>query len=84
MIVAQKDGRRIGRIRLGRVANGSAAEIEPFIRSAVEPGTEIETDGNQAYSGLPALGYARRITLMKAAEGDNDRMLPRVHQVPRY
>jgi transposase-like protein/ribosomal protein L37AE/L43A len=81
VIVAQKDGRSIGRIRLGRVANGSAAEVEAFIRSAVEPGTEIETDGNQAYNGLPALGYPRRITLMKAAAGDNDRMLPRVHQV---
>lgn len=81
VIVAQKDGRRIGRIRLGRVANGSAAEIEPLIQSVLEPGTEVETDGNQAYGGLSALGYPHRVTLMKAAAGDNEKMLPRVHQV---
>lgn len=81
VIAAQKDGQGIGRIRLGRVPNGSAPELEAFIKGAVAPGTVIETDGHQSYSGLPDLGYTHQISLTKHGEGDSEKMLPRVHRV---
>lgn len=81
VIAAQKDGQGIGRIRLGRVVNGSAPELEAFIQGAVSPGTVIETDGYQSYSGLPDLGYPHQISPAKHGEGDSEKMMPRVHRV---
>lgn len=81
VIAAQKDGRGIGRIRLGRVAAGTAQALEAFVAGAVEPGAEVETDGNSSYNGLPRFGYHHFVSPMKAAAGDDDKMLPRVHRV---
>lgn len=81
VVAAQKDGRGIGRIRLARVARGTAAELETFVQGAVEPGTVIETDGNRSYNGLPNLGYTHTVSPTKHAAGDSEKMLPRVHRV---
>jgi transposase-like protein len=81
VIAAQKDGKGIGRIRLVRPANGSAAELEAFVMSAIEPGSEVETDGNRSYTGLGRLGYRHQVSLTKAASGDDEKMLPRAHRV---
>jgi hypothetical protein len=42
---------------------------------------EIETDGNRSYAGLARLGYRHRVSLTKAASGDEDKMLPHAHRV---
>lgn len=81
VVAAEKDGRGIGRIRLARVANGTAAELERFVQEAVEPGTVVETDGNRAYNGLPRLGYTHTVSPVKHAAGDSEKTLPRVHRV---
>lgn len=81
LIAAEEDGPRIGRIRLNRAADGTAATIQTFICSSVEPGAVVISDGNPAYGGVAALGYRHHVTLMKKAEGDQDKMLPRVHRV---
>lgn len=45
VIAAEKDGKGIGRIRLGRVRDVSAASLLPFVSKAIEPGAEVHTDG---------------------------------------
>ncbi len=61
VIVAQEDGKRIGRIRLQRVADGSAPSLEAAVQSSVEPGSVIRTDGWMGYNGLGKLGYVHRV-----------------------
>jgi len=79
LIAAQADGKKIGRIRLARIADASAASLEPAVRQAIEPGSRIQTDDWQGYCGLQALGYERQIIRPAAELGDN--LLGRAHQV---
>jgi len=82
IIAAQKDGDKIGRIRLARVADASAPSLVGFVQQAVEPGAEVQTDGWDSYGGLEDLGYRHQVTVLrgrgKSAATD---MLPRVHLV---
>ena len=55
-IAAEEDGRGIGRIRLGRVADGSTSSLHGFIQQAIAPGSTVHTDGWAPYQGLEKLG----------------------------
>jgi transposase-like protein len=79
LIAAQEDGRRVGRIRLGRVQDASAGSLEPSIVEAVEPGAIIHTDGWSGYSGLKARGYRHEIVRSSASVGEE--LLPLAHRV---
>lgn len=61
LIAAQADGRKIGRIRLARITDASAASLEPAVRQAIEPGTRIQTDDWSGYSRLRVLGYDHEV-----------------------
>lgn len=80
-IAAEKDGAGIGRIRMARVEEASAAELHGFIARSVVPGSVVETDGFRSYCGLPSIGFTHKVTVMKLGRGNEDRMLPRVHRV---
>lgn len=79
VIAAQKDGRRIGRIRLRRVPDASGDSLEEAVRQAVEPGSVVRTDGWTGYNGLKALGYSHVIARTEAAVGES--LLPLCHRV---
>lgn len=79
LIAAQVDGRKIGRIRLARIANASAASLEPAVQGAVESGARIQTDDWSGYGGLKKLGYAHEVIHPATELGDN--LLPRVNLV---
>jgi transposase-like protein len=79
LIAAQADGRKIGRIRLARVKDGSAASMEPVVRQTIEPGTRVQTDDWQGYSGLRAAGYNHEVIQRNAELGDN--LLPRANRI---
>ena len=79
LIAAQIDGRKIGRIRLARIANAAAASLEPAVQQAIEPGASIQTDGWLGYNGLKALGYDHQVIRPTAELGDN--LLPRANQI---
>lgn len=85
VIAAQKDGEKIGRIRLARVADASAPSLGGFVQRTLEPGAEVQTDGWESYGGLKALGYRHQVTVLrgrgKSAATD---MLPRVHLIRFY
>jgi len=79
LIMAQADGRKVGRIRLARIADASAKSLEQAIGQAVEPGARVQTDGWVGYSGLKGVGYDHEVIRASAAVGDN--LLPRANRV---
>lgn len=78
-VIAQVDGRRIGRIRLRRIPDASAKSLERAVEAAVEPGTTVRTDGWQGYRRLGELGYHHEIVREEAEVGQH--LLPRVNRV---
>jgi transposase-like protein len=80
VVAAQVDGPRIGRIRLRRVPNTSASQLERAVQEAVEPGSVVHTDGLRSYSRLAARGYRHEVMREETAVvGEN--LLPRVNRV---
>lgn len=73
-------GRASGRVRLRVVSDSSAHSLCGFVKSNVEPGTIVITDGWQGYAPLSGLGYRHR----PKTQGRPERavvILPRIHQV---
>lgn len=82
VIAAEADGPGIGRIRLGRVPDASAASLHGFIQQAVTPGSTVHTDGWAPYQGLTKLGYPHHCTPLKGRGKEAAvKLLPRVHRV---
>ena len=79
VIVAEKDGKRIGRIRLVRVPDASAESLGEAVRQSIVPGAVISTDDWRGYSKLSSLGYAHKVVRNTAEVGDN--LLPHCHRV---
>jgi transposase-like protein len=81
-IAAQEDGRGIGRIRMARIADASAASLQQFIRRAIEPGSVVHTDGWEGYRGLEKNGYHHQVTILRGKGKDAAiELLPRVHLI---
>lgn len=78
VIAAQLVGSIVGRIRLKQVPNASAKSLEDAVEQAIEPGSEIHTDGWNGYNGLNSLGYIHKIVREEANVGEN--MLPSCHR----
>lgn len=80
-VAAEERGPGIGRIRLRRVADVSAASLLPFVRSAVAPGATVHTDGWKGYAGLEAAGYRHQISVISTSRDPAHEVMPRVHKV---
>jgi transposase-like protein len=73
-------GRGCGRIRLKVVPDASGRSLTGFVRSCVESGAIVHTDGWQGYASLTDLGYRHR----SRTQGNPKQaviLLPRIHQV---
>lgn len=81
VVAAQEDGAAIGRIRMRRVRDASAASLAPFVRAAVAPGSIVRTDGWEGYTGLQAHGYTHEVKPLRRRPGAAVALLPRVHRV---
>ena len=79
LVVAQADGNKIGRIRLARIANASAVVLQSAVEEAVEPSTQVLTDGWDGYGTLTAAGYRHHVVRSAAVVGEN--LLPRANRV---
>ncbi len=79
LIAAQADGPKIGRIRLARISDASAASLEPTVQQAIEAGSRIQTDDWSGYRGLRSLGYQHEVIRPAAGLGDN--LLPRANRI---
>jgi transposase-like protein len=81
VVAAEEEGRGIGRVRMRRIARASAEHLDAFVQEAIEPGSEVHTDGWHGYDHVSARGYRHRITYLR---GDHElavAQLPRVHRV---
>ena len=78
VVAAEKDGRGIGRIRMRRVADGSAHSLHPFVSESIEPGSTLLTDDWQGYASLE--GYRRRIKEIAHSGRTASQLMPRVHR----
>jgi transposase-like protein len=81
VVAAQEDGQGIGRIRMRRVPDASAASLHPFVLESVEPGSVVHTDGWDGYVGLEAQGYRHDVTVLRGRRESASELLPRVHRV---
>src|SRR5713101_4246866 len=81
VVAAEEVGRGIGRIRMRRIPNASAVSLGAFVHEAIEPGTEVHTDGWHGYDRLKARGYRHRVTYLRGDAELAMEQLPRVHRV---
>jgi transposase-like protein len=81
VVVVEYRGHELGRIRLRRVRDASAASLQPFIKEVIEPGSVVHTDGWAGYEGLRAHGYRHRVTRLSRHPESASELLPRVHLV---
>jgi transposase-like protein len=80
-VAAQEDGPGIGRIRLRRIADVSAASLHPFVEEVVAPGSMVHTDGWGGYGGLEAKGYRHEVSNISRTDQLAHELMPRVHRV---
>jgi len=81
VIAAECRGRAIGRIRLQRAMDSSAASLVGFVRASVEKGSTVITDGLATYLPLKKHGYSHDRCVQLGASCGADEILPRVHRV---
>ena len=79
--VEVKEPRGYGRIRLQRIPNVSKASLIAFVRSAVEPGATVRTDGWRSYLTLPDHGYTHERTIVYEGDDPAHVAMPAVHRV---
>ena len=71
VIAAQKDGKRIGRIRLKRVADASAKNLNEAVKYSVEANSTVRTDDWNGYNQLQKLGYSHEVIRKTSGVGKN-------------
>lgn len=79
IIAAEKNGNRIGRIRLRRVPDASAESLEGAVQQAAILGSVICTDGWKGYCRLNSIGYTHEV--VRHTEEVGDSLLPHCHRV---
>lgn len=80
-IAVELDGRKVGRVRLRHVPDGSKKSLGGFIGDSVEPGSAVHTDGWAGYNGLKKVGYKHRVTHTAGDENLAVEVFPHVHLV---
>ena len=79
IVVAQADGKGIGRIRLRHIPDTNRVTLHGFIVESIELGSTVVSDGWQAYRELE--GYVHDRQIQKHQPADAEHLLPRVHRV---
>ncbi|MEK6688511.1 MAG: IS1595 family transposase [Gemmatimonadota bacterium] len=81
VIGAQVEGKGIGRIRMRRIPAASAGVLLAFVKTAVELGSTVVTDGWEHYEVVGKMGYTHRPRVIKGSGKTASQLLPRVHLV---
>ena len=80
IIATELDEKKVGRCRMGIIADASSDSIHPFIKDNVEKGSILITDGWNGYNGIEKEGYTREIHVQKHAD-DEEKLLPHIHTI---
>ena len=78
-VAVEERGAGLGRIRMQRVKDASAASLMPFVEESVESGSVVVTDDWAGYDPLKKKDYQRRIITIKHHREPASELLPRVH-----
>jgi len=81
VVAAEEDGKGIGRIRIGHVADASSKSLHGFIEQSIEPGSFVHTDDWTGYQGLKAKEYKHKVTPVSKSKRPAHQLMPRVHRV---
>lgn len=84
VIAAECRGNGIGRVRMSRIPNASAEELQAFISPNVAKGSILRTDGWRGYCGVEKIGYSHvpiPVTTGRNPKNKAISVLPRVHRV---
>jgi hypothetical protein len=76
VVAAEQDGKGIGRIRMARIPDFDRATLHGFIRSSVETGSTVCTDGLNSYREMKGYIHHRHV---QHRLKDGEHLLPRVH-----
>lgn len=79
-VAVEENGVGMGRIRMRRVRDASAASLVRFVEESVEPGSTVHSDGWQGYKPLAKKGYRHSIVLVSGRRKQASELLPRVHK----
>ena len=70
-----------GRVRMKRVSDFSSDSLIPFVRDAVQLGSEVRTDSWRGYSELGSLGYIHKKKNLAATGDPAHVLMPGVHRI---
>ncbi len=79
VIAVEDKGKHVGRIRLLRVPDASAASLSLAVQEMIAPGSIVNTDGWAGYATVGRKGYVHEEIRPLAEVGDN--LLPLAHRV---
>jgi transposase-like protein len=79
-VAVEARGQGSGRLRLTLLPNATAPSLEAFVKTSVEKGAIVNTDGWAGYQGLPSLGYEHRAIKQRRRFPDERKILPRAHR----
>jgi transposase-like protein len=80
VVAAEVVGHGIGRIRMRRITDGSAETLQSFIDDAIEPASDVHTDGWDGYEQVKRR-YHHRVSYLRGHHELASQLLPRVHRV---
>jgi len=78
-VAVERQGRKLGRLRMQAIDDCSSAELLPFVQSNVVAGSQVATDGWKGYNGLEKDFDHRRVISAHAVYKES--VLPGVHLV---
>jgi len=81
LIAVERDGRKLGRTRMGVIEDFSADSICAFARDSIEPGSVVRTDGLNSYLTLTKHGYIHDRVVQKKQKETPSELLPGVHRI---
>ena len=83
-VAAERRGKSTGRIRLKHIKSREGSEIQGFIIEAIASGATIVSDRHKSYPTIVEKEYLhdpqKKPYFWEEADGDDDRLLPRVHR----
>lgn len=79
-VAVEEKGAGMGRLRMRRVRDASAASLIPFVEESIEPGSLLHSDGWLGYEPLEKKGYRHRIVFLSGPSKESSGLLPRVHK----
>lgn len=78
-IAVERQGKKLGRLRMQVIDDCSSAQLLPFVKSSVAAGSQVMTDGWKGYNGLEKDFVHHRI--LSSRTEDKASVLPGVHLV---